>query len=127
MKNEVIHIVYSPAQAAAELPEVLRGKAPSKASDSSMPQLGTQRYDRTPSAVLVGGGYDDEMLKSMRDACSSVSKVPWLHHDWNYHATHGGPAVGEPGYAESVVGRIKTKLRELQESDKLDVDGVYRY
>ena len=112
-----------------ELPPLLRGiPIPLRKDDGSkMPLLGTQHFKRSPVAVLVGGGYNNEMLQAMRGACLEVSKVPWLHHDWQTHAAQGGPNVIGAGYVESVIERVKTRLRELHEGGKMGMDGVHKY
>ncbi|KAG4418694.1 hypothetical protein IFR04_008139 [Cadophora malorum] len=118
---EVIHVILSTSAGVSDLPKLLAGQTP-PTQDSD--NIGTQNYSQAPQAVVLGGGYDDEAVKTIRKACESVSTgekgVPWLRPDSSIPV----PPLG-PKYGAAMVSRVKTALRELEEEGRAKGDGVY--
>ena len=113
----VIHIILSVSAGISEIPALLRGQHP-PASDSGE-NLGTRNYSKLPAAVVTGGGYDDGMVKGMRDACRGERNVPWLRPDMNALPPHG------PGYGAAMADKMKACLSKLARDGKMSGDGVY--
>ena len=122
-------MIFSVEQGIRELPAILRGGSPVQRSSQDaehLPLMGTQNYDRLPVAIVLGGGYDEDAVNSMREACSSIIDLPWLQFDRSTVPGQGEPQVG-PGYGQKVADRVKARLQELAESGKMETDEVYLY
>ena len=83
--------------------------------------MGTGNYSKPPVAIITGGGYDDAMVKEMRDACKDVNNVPWLRPDMSARAPQG------PGYGAAMAEKMKVHLSKLARDGKMNQDGVYLY
>ena len=84
----------------SQIPALLRGEQPPHEDEEN---LGSRNYAKPPTAVITGGGYDDAMVKEMRDACKggAGSQVPWLRPDMDVRPPHG------PGYGAAMAEKIK--------------------
>ncbi|CZT51607.1 uncharacterized protein RSE6_12771 [Rhynchosporium secalis] len=118
---EVIHVILSTSAGVSDLPKILVGKTPSTADPGN---IGTQNYAQAPQAIILGGGYDDEAVKTIRAACERANKgdrgIPWLRPDLSVPV----PPLG-PKYGAAMVSRVKTALKELEEEGRAQGDGVY--
>lgn len=78
----VIHVILSTSAGVSDIPKLLAGKTPSTQDAGN---IGTQNYAQAPQAVVLGGGYDDEAVKTIRAACDSDGSgekgIPWLRPD----------------------------------------------
>lgn len=113
-----IHVILSLDAGVSEIPALLRGEKPPSEHHEN---LGTRNYSKPPAAVVTGGGYDEAMVKDMRDACNGESNVPWLRPDMGALPPHG------PGYGAAMAEKVKACLRYLAEEGKMKEDGVYFY
>ena len=122
----MIHAVTSAAQGQRDLPALLNGDIPAtELLDPGVQPLGTQNFSRPPAAIILGSAYDSGQVSSMQEACKDCShKVPWLCHGSD---PEGGPRISDPGYGETVVKRVKAKLRELRDAGRMNEDGVQFY
>ncbi|KFY09021.1 hypothetical protein V492_05695 [Pseudogymnoascus sp. VKM F-4246] len=119
---ETIHVVFSAAAGARDIPPILSGQTP-PATDE--PNVGTGDYSKKADAVIVGGAYDDEKLNEMRNACADLpgnGGVVWLRPNMSTPTPPLGPA-----YGKAMVDRCKACLKELELGGKLGVDGLYFY
>ncbi|KAL5345050.1 hypothetical protein ACLOAV_010003 [Pseudogymnoascus australis] len=96
---EVIHVIFSAAAGALDIPMLLRGEI---LSPSDQHNLGTKNYSKAPVAVILGRMYDDANFAEMREACKGRSNVPWLRQD----PSKPEPPLGN-GFAEVMVERMK--------------------
>lgn len=74
---------------------------------------------------MTGGGYNDDDVKVMREACEGKRGVVWLRPDMQKER----PPLG-PEYGKFVVGCVKECLGRLGEEGKLEKEGngeVYYY
>jgi hypothetical protein len=71
--------------------------------------------------VIAGGGYDDAMVKEMRDACQGESSVPWLRPDMSALPPQG------PGYGAAMAEKVRACLAGLAREEKMNDGGVYFY
>jgi hypothetical protein len=79
----VIHIILSVEQGVKDLPLLL--STPSKPPDNIGENFGSQKYGERPLAVGVGGGFNDEMFKEMRDACRDLNEgIVWVSRYYYY-------------------------------------------
>ncbi|KAK3172835.1 hypothetical protein OEA41_006160 [Lepraria neglecta] len=111
-----------PAAGVKEIPAILRGEKPSS-SDPEAAELATNNRSNQPVAAILGGGYEEEDAKAMREACKGHLNVPWLMFDKDKPA---GVPLG-PEYAKIVVGGGKPLLKKLKEEGKLGEDAVNYY
>ncbi|KAL8722227.1 MAG: hypothetical protein Q9181_007537, partial [Wetmoreana brouardii] len=111
---EVIHLILSTSAGKAEIPSLLRGEVP-PANDAD--NLGIKNYSEAPTAVILGGGYEDSHVAEMRQACQDDSKIPWLRPDLSKPA----PPLG-PEYGKARVQRVKSCLSNLEEGGKMNED-----
>ncbi|OJJ50232.1 hypothetical protein ASPZODRAFT_13320 [Penicilliopsis zonata CBS 506.65] len=112
---EVIHFVMSAEAGKAEIPAILRGESVSPTNE-----YGTHDYSKTPDAVVLGGGYDEQDISTMRAACQGVkNNIPWLRPDM----TKPTPPLG-PEYGKAMVQRVKVALAELREKETPSEDGI---
>jgi len=118
---EVIHFVMTVAAGSAEIPALLKGEAATTDNE-----LGSHDYSKAPQVVILGGGYDDEMVEEMRKATKAAGapEVPWLRPD----ATKPAPPLG-PEYGKALVARLKTLMGEMKAEGKLGhgTEGVFWY
>lgn len=73
-----IHVVFSAAAGAKEIPHLLSGQTPPVADE---PNVGTGNYSQKADAIITGGAYDDGKFHEMRSACAELpgnGGVPWL-------------------------------------------------
>jgi hypothetical protein len=76
---KVIHIILSVEQGVKDLPLLL--SAPSRTPENVDENFGSRNYEARPLAVGVGGGFNDEMLEEMRNACKDVDEgIVWVSH-----------------------------------------------
>ncbi|KFY12254.1 hypothetical protein V492_03995 [Pseudogymnoascus sp. VKM F-4246] len=116
---EVIHVVFSAAAGALDIPTLLRGEI---LSPSDRHNLGTQNYFKPPIAVILGRMYDDVNFAEMREACKGRSNVPWLRQD----LSKPEPPLGN-GFGEAMVERMKACLSNLATQGRSKRDGVFLY
>jgi hypothetical protein len=112
----VIHVILSLEAGKSEIPVILQGRKP---PPSGIENLGTQNYSRKPAAVVLGGGYDDNDVAELRDACNGEFNVPWLRPD----LSKATPPLG-PAYGKAMVERVKSCLKTLAEDGKPEQDGI---
>ncbi|KAJ9370103.1 hypothetical protein DTO282E5_5163 [Paecilomyces variotii] len=115
---EVIQFVMTPESGAVQIPALLRGET-NVSSDSD---LGSHDYSRGVKAIILGGGYDDQDLKILREAAQGIKPLPWLRPDLSKPAPPLGPA-----YGEAMVQRVKETLKGLQDNGKMEEDGIIYY
>lgn len=113
----VIHLILSPTAGEADIPSLLRGDAPP--SDDAN-NLGTKKHSKRPEAIVLGAGYKDADVATMREACRGGSNVPWLRPDLSKPA----PPLG-PDYGKAMVQRAKSCLKGLEKDGKIGGDGVF--
>jgi hypothetical protein len=94
---------------------------------NSQSNLGSQNYAKRPAAVVVGGGFDDQMFKQMKDACKETMDVPWGKADVSMSG--GMPNYNNvDAFGKAVARRVKTRLLELDTGGKNGVEGgEFRY
>lgn len=113
-------LAYIPSSSMAdELPNILTGKAPAKASS-----IGSGNFASPPQALFLGGGFeqaDIDKLKALAESTSGAAQIPWLWVD----ASKGGAPEGKPSdeeikvIAEKVAARIKEGANKLKAEGKL--------
>lgn len=111
----VTHFVLTADGGKAQIPAILRGDK-DVPTDSS---LGSRNFEKTPVAILLGAGYDDEAVENMREAAKGTKNVPWLRPD----VTKPAPPLG-PEYGKALVARIKDTIRNLADQGKLEDNGA---
>ena len=114
----VVHVILSVEAGVSQIPALLRGERPPSGDEEN---LSTRNYSKPPAAVITGGGYDDAMVKEMRDACQSESHVPWLRPDMNALPPQG------PGYGAAIAEKVKACLTKLAKEGKMNEDGVHYF
>ncbi|OBT70348.1 hypothetical protein VE03_00320 [Pseudogymnoascus sp. 23342-1-I1] len=105
---ETIHVVFSAATGAKDIPLLLSGQTPLVAEE---PNAGTGNYSQKADAIITGGAYDDEKFHEMRSACAELpgnGGVPWLRPNMSTPTPPLGPA-----YGKAMVERCKACLKEL--------------
>jgi hypothetical protein len=108
----------TPESGAVQIPALLRGET-NVPSDSV---LGSKNYSRGVGAIILGGGYDDEAIKILREAAQGIKPLPWLRLDLSKSA----PSLG-PEYGKALVARIKETVKRLQEDGKMEEDAIVYY
>jgi hypothetical protein len=74
---EVIHIILSVEQGVKDLPLLL--SSPPRTPENVDGNFGSRNYGARPLAVGVGGGFNNEMLEEMRNACKDVDEgIMWV-------------------------------------------------
>lgn len=118
--HSVIHVIFTPDSFISTIPPLLSGSPPQPISE----QIGTQNYARRPVAIVTGGGFDDAMVESMREACKNakVDDIPFLRPDLAVPT----PPLG-PKYGAAMVQRVKACLAELEEEGRLVGGGIFYY
>ncbi|OBT72656.1 hypothetical protein VF21_08575 [Pseudogymnoascus sp. 05NY08] len=119
---ETIHVVFSAAAGAKDIPTILSGQAPPATDETN---VGTGNYTRKADAIIVGGAYGDEQFNEMRNSCAELpgnGGVAWLR----LNMSTPTPPLG-PEYGKAVVERCKACLKELELGGKLGTDGIYFY
>ncbi|KAF3004254.1 hypothetical protein E8E13_007844 [Curvularia kusanoi] len=111
---EVIHFVQTVEAGKQQIPVLLRGGDPGRIGSN----MGSKNYEKTPVAVLLGGAFNDQDIKELREANKGTKEVPWLRPD----TTKPAPPPG-PEYGKAMVARIKETMKELEETNKLDGNG----
>ena len=110
----------NPTAGSAQIPALLAGQsAPSNST------IGTKNYTSAPSAVILGGGYDDAGIEEMMKATaenSAAKHVPWLRPD----LTIPTPPLG-PEYGKAMVQRLKIVLADLQAKRDMNETKVHWY
>ncbi|ATY63243.1 hypothetical protein A9K55_007083 [Cordyceps militaris] len=119
----VVHFVKTPEAGVKDLPLVLEGSAPETVPSS----VGTGNIATGATAVILGGGYDDDDYDVMRkavDAAALKERPVWLRNDLSVVMPPPGPE-----YGKAIVVRVKKMLAKLEKDKKLDgSDGnVYWY
>jgi hypothetical protein len=97
-----------------QIPALLRGEKP----ESSGSTLGSKNYEKTPVAILLGAGFDDDAVQELREAAKGTKSVPWLRPD----TTKPTPPLG-PQYGKAMVERIKETVKGLEERGELEGNG----
>lgn len=120
---ELVHFVKTPEAGVKDLPLVLEGSAPETVPSS----VGTGNIATGATAVILGGGYDDDDYDVMRkavDAATLKQRPVWLRNDLSVVMPPPGPE-----YGKAIVVRVKKMLVQLEKDKKLDgSDGnVYWY
>ncbi|KXH36746.1 hypothetical protein CSIM01_03140 [Colletotrichum simmondsii] len=116
---EVIHFVTTPASGALIIPALLTSSPPPQHPDTST--IGSGNYASPPRAIVLGGAFDEEAVKSLQNAvveqgaAAASRKVPWLRHDGSKAAPPPGPE-----YGKAMVARVREKLGLLEVEGKLD-------
>lgn len=101
-----------------QIPVILKGEK-EVPSDSA---LGSKNYDKTPEAILLGAGYNQEEVEQIRNASKGIKGIPWLRPD----TTKPAPPLG-PEYGKALVARIKETLKKLDDKKEMSEDAVVWY
>ncbi|KAK2796914.1 hypothetical protein FQN50_009373 [Emmonsiellopsis sp. PD_5] len=116
---EVIHVILSLPSAKTELPLLLNLPNASSTAIPCESSIGSRNYSEAPFAVLIGGGYDDQAVAELEEACKAdlsnmigKTTIPWLRVD----TTKPAPPPGGPEYGNAVAGRAKECLLGLKEA-----------
>ncbi|KAI1122054.1 hypothetical protein F5Y10DRAFT_254997 [Nemania abortiva] len=115
---DVIHFVQTVKAGTDQIPAILQDKQPPPPD----PELGSKDYSRTPIAVILGGGYNDNDTEVMMKASEGIKPIPWLRPD----STKSAPAIG-PEYGKALVARVKELLAQLSEDGKMNEEKVHFY
>lgn len=110
----MVHFVKTPEAGVKDLPLVLMGSEPETAASS----VGTGNIVDGATAVILGGGYDDDDYEAMRkavDAATLERRPVWLRNDLSVDMPPPGPE-----YGKAVVVRVKNLLAKLEKEKKLD-------
>ncbi len=113
-RQVVVHFVTTPEAGVKDLPLVLQGSAPETAASS----VGTGNVAAGATAVILGGGYDDNDYETMRkavDAATLARRPVWLRNDLSVAMPPPGPE-----YGKAVVVRVKNLLAKLDKENSLD-------
>ncbi|OAA69293.1 hypothetical protein LEL_10169 [Akanthomyces lecanii RCEF 1005] len=111
---ELVHFVKTPEAGVKDLPLVLKGREPETATSS----VGTGNIVDGATAIILGGGYDDNDYEAMRkavDAATLERRPVWLRNDLSVEMPPPGPE-----YGKAVVVRVKNLLAKLEKEKKLD-------
>ena len=110
----MVHFVKTPEAGVKDLPLVLKGSEPETAASS----VGTGNIVDGATAIILGGGYDDNDYEAMRkavDAATLERRPVWLRNDLSVEMPPPGPE-----YGKAVVVRVKNLLAKLEKEKKLD-------
>ena len=110
----VVQFIQSVETGKQQIPALLRGEDPG----SSGSTRGSQNYEKTPVAVLLGAAFDNQGIQELRDAARGTKDVPWLRPD----TTKPMPPLG-PEYGKAIVERIKETVKGLEERSELIGNG----
>lgn len=110
----VIQFIQTVETGKQQIPALLRGEK----LDSSGSSLGSNNYERTPVAVLLGAAFDDQSIQELRNAAGGTKNVPWLRPD----TTKPTPPPG-PEYGKAMVARIKETVKDLEAKGSLEGNG----
>ncbi|KAK2731036.1 hypothetical protein FQN55_005168 [Onygenales sp. PD_40] len=118
---EVIHVILSLASGKTELPLLLNVPNTDSTTIPCESNIGSRNYSEAPFAVVIGGGYDDEAVAELEEACKAElanmtgkATIPWLRVD----KTKPAPPPGGPEYGNAVAGRTKECLLRLKEDSE---------
>lgn len=127
----MIHFIASPEAASTDLPLILAGKRPSRASDDG---IGSQDYSRKPEIVLSGLGYFNEIIDDLRATCQAGHQgpgVPWVRgglSEAQFNEMMATSPPAEPSkQAPLTAEKAKSKILEIVQSGQLGVDGVFKW
>lgn len=120
--SSVVYAAYSLPETFQEVPQILARKAPNP--DSLHTQVASNRFNSPPVAIVIGGGYDDEALKTLYDAsvkaCGGSKRnlgVAFFRADNaltdKLVAEGRGPEKRSEGYPAAITKRLKGKLAEV--------------
>ncbi|KOC12939.1 hypothetical protein AFLA70_9g007031 [Aspergillus flavus AF70] len=111
---EVTHLFLSPATAKNEIPALLRQTGLTTSTET----------DKSPAAIIMGGGYTQTDLQEIRAASQGPDTKPvaWLKVD--PAKTPSSIPVG-PEYGRAVAKRTKDRLDELVRNGGIDRDEVH--
>lgn len=85
--------------------------------DAAAENIGSKNYSTIPSAIVLGGGYDDAAVKEIRAAVGKkegAKDIPWLRPDTSVPT----PPLG-PEYGKAMVQRTKACLDGLKKDGKI--------
>lgn len=110
----VTHLFLSPATAKNEIPALLRQTGSTTSTET----------DKSPAAIIMGGGYTQTDLQEIRAASQGPDTKPvaWLKVD--PAKTPSSIPVG-PEYGRAVAKRTKDRLDELVRNGGIDRDEVH--
>ncbi|KAF9891681.1 hypothetical protein FE257_003693 [Aspergillus nanangensis] len=108
----VAHSIQSPTAGVRDLPGFLR------------PGVGTEEQAATPVAVLIGGGYTDEDMKSMQDACRDGQPVVWLKVR-PVDRDRSGPLPTFAEWGAEIGRRARDFLNQLRSQEQLGKDHTF--
>ncbi|CAG8954699.1 hypothetical protein HYFRA_00004621 [Hymenoscyphus fraxineus] len=124
MDFPVIHLCLSNKVAKSQIPLILKMEPVTTNNE-----LGSKNYTAIPKAVIMGAGYSDSDVDSIRKACldAQTPLVPWLRPDTRLPT----PSLG-PEYCRALVARIKALMMDMkkdkQESGKIEfTDDIVYY
>jgi hypothetical protein len=112
-------MVLSAEAGAIEIPQILDGKA---LPVTDPPNLGSGDYSKSPVAVVLGRGYDNNQMALIRDACKGKRGIHWLRANLRVPVPEAGPA-----YADHIVSRVKACLDKLAEKGELYGEGGHLF
>lgn len=107
----VIHIILSVQQAITDLPLLL--SSPSQIPPDNSDNYGSQVYGARPRAVVIGGGFTDEMVQEMKSACKDAEGgIVWVK--GNPISVKAMPPLSDrQAYGAATASLVKKKLDEL--------------
>lgn len=137
--REVVYAGFSLPDILEEVPQILARKPPAESSLHT--QVASNSFDRPPVAIVIGGGFDDDTLKTLYDAsvkaCGGSKKdlgVAFFRADNQLTdrlvAEGKGPAKRTADYPAAVTKRLKSKLVEVGVQNGLkenDVGELFLY
>lgn len=119
--SQVIHGILHPSPGPSELPALLRGEKPNDPDN-----IGTKDYSKSPAAIMLNAGYEDDAVNEMHEACKGAAGglgMPCLRFD---ELKPVDVPMG-PEYGEVLVARVKDLMKKLAEEGKMGEDGVHFY
>ncbi|PGG95814.1 hypothetical protein AJ79_09851 [Helicocarpus griseus UAMH5409] len=124
---EVIHVLLTTETAKSEIPIILR-RDPNTTFIPCASNLGTKSYTNPPFAIVFGGGYTDQDVAEIEQACKNagieeISKqIPWIRNDLAKPAPPPGPE-----YGRAVAERAKECLMDLAGMEAAERGGIWWY
>eukprot|EP01111_Echinosteliopsis_oligospora_P009291 TRINITY_DN2703_c0_g1_i1.p1 TRINITY_DN2703_c0_g1~~TRINITY_DN2703_c0_g1_i1.p1 ORF type:complete len:166 (-),score=42.17 TRINITY_DN2703_c0_g1_i1:73-570(-) len=114
---EVVRFINSTEVGKKEIPVLLAGQ---KVDPSTIDEVGTLNFERTPQAIIFGGAFTRENIEEMREACGGKFNVPWLQRGPDADARSAGQK-----YPEFVAKSVKAVISDLQKKGLMEKDGIY--
>ena len=113
----VIHLILTPSDGQTQLPFVLKGQTPpANVRNKDADAIATCNYSDPPKAIVFGGGYSDEDVKIMREACQGFGEgVVWLRPDLSVLTP---PFEEKEKYGMHMVTRVREALGRVVDAGR---------